>query len=125
MAETKIRLTQTDLNADTNKIISLADGTVAGDAVNKGQLDAAVAGVVTEAKIFENEVPSGVIDGTNDTFTLANTPVSDSSVKLYKNGQRLKITDDYTLAGATITFVSPPKAAPGNPDVLLADYRIA
>lgn len=125
MAETKLRLTQTNLDAETNKLTSLADGTVASDAVNKGQLDTAVAGVVTEAKIKENEVPSGTIDGVNDTFTLAFTPVSDSSVKIYLNGQRLKITDDYTLAGDTITFVTPPKVVLSEPDKILVDYRTA
>lgn len=68
------------------------------------------------------ETPSGTINGTNDTFTLANTPTS-GSVALYANGIRLKSGsgNDYTISGSTITFES--GAIPVLGDVLQADYR--
>lgn len=56
---------------------------------------------------FTNEVPVGLIDNSNDTFTLSQTPISGSFV-LYKNGLRLRPTTDYSLAGSTITMVVPP-----------------
>lgn len=66
-----------------------------------------------------SEVPSGTINGSNVTFTLANTPTS-GSVGLYKNGQRQAVggSADYTISGATITYL----AAPITGDTLLADY---
>lgn len=69
-----------------------------------------------------NEVPTGTVNGSNDTFTLANTPTS-GTVRLYVNGQRLKVGsgNDYTISSATITFES--GAIPATGDVLLADYH--
>lgn len=64
-----------------------------------------------------SEIPSGTINGSNATFTLAHTPAS-SSLMLYLNGARQKLTDDYTLAGAIITFVS----APLTDSNIVADY---
>lgn len=65
----------------------------------------------------DSEVPSGTVNGSNVTFTLAATPAA-GSLHLYQNGVRLKATDDYSLATATITFVT----APLTGDKLLADY---
>jgi hypothetical protein len=54
------------------------------------------------------EIPIGVIDGTNSSFTLRNTPVNGSE-HLYLNG--LLIEDgsqtDYTISGSVITFCEP------------------
>lgn len=66
----------------------------------------------------DGEVPSGAINGSNVTFTLANTPTA-GSVKVYLNGIRLKATSDYTISGATITMTY----APDTGSTLLADYR--
>lgn len=64
-----------------------------------------------------NEVPSGTINSSNVTFTLANAPMS-GTVRGYENGLRLKPTTDYSISGSTITFVS----APTTGDLLLFDY---
>jgi hypothetical protein len=69
----------------------------------------------------DGETPAGTLDGVNVTFTLAQMPSPYASLKLYRNGIRLKLGADYTLAGATITFV--PAATPQAGDLLLADYR--
>lgn len=55
------------------------------------------------------EVPSGTINGVNVTFTLANTPEDALSVLLFVNGIFQRRTTDYTISGATITFVSAPR----------------
>lgn len=65
------------------------------------------------------ETPSGTMNSSNTTFTLSQTPTS-GTVKLYHNRTRLKLTDDYTISGATITLVS----APVSGDSLIADYSI-
>jgi hypothetical protein len=71
--------------------------------------------------IIDGEVPAGTINGSNVTFTLASTPAT-NSLALYKNGIRLKAGGaDYTLSGATITFVT----APPTGAVLLADYNVS
>lgn len=67
----------------------------------------------------DNEIPMGLINGTNVTFTLANLPAS-NSVHLYLNGLRQSVGIDYTILGSTITF----NAAPTAPGKLVADYRL-
>lgn len=65
-----------------------------------------------------SETPSGTVDGVNDDFTLANTPVG--GVHFYINGllQEVGGGNDYTITGPNITTTTPP--APGS--VLLASY---
>jgi hypothetical protein len=65
------------------------------------------------------EVPSGTVNGSNVTFTLANTPNPSSSLGIYFNGLRQRLTTDYTLSSATITFTTAPDSGG-----LLADYQI-
>lgn len=67
-----------------------------------------------------NEVPSGTINGTNVTFTLANTPTT-GKIQLTKNGQTLAPTTDYTISSGTITYAVPPTTV-GGTDVLMAFY---
>lgn len=55
-----------------------------------------------------NEVPTGVVDGVNVTFTLAHAPKPTGSEEVYLNGQLQIPTSDYTISGATITFVVAP-----------------
>jgi len=71
-----------------------------------------------------NETPSGTSNGSNNIFTLANTPVT-GTLQLYKNGirQREGATEDFTISGATITFNASNKPTPNS--TLVADYRKA
>jgi hypothetical protein len=55
------------------------------------------------------EVPSGTLNGTNKVFTLAHTPTA-GSLEVFLNVMQ-SLTADYTLSGATITFVTAPKAS--------------
>lgn len=71
-----------------------------------------------ERHFIDDETPAGDKDGSNKEFTLARTPAN-GSLKLYRNGQRLRITEDYTLVGKTITL----GVAPASDEILLADYR--
>lgn len=48
------------------------------------------------------ETISGI---TGTTVTLASSPLSYTKFELFRNGQRLIVTDDYTRSGATITIV--------------------
>lgn len=69
-----------------------------------------------------NETPSGSINGTNVTFTLANTPIT-GSLQLYKTGilQNPGGGNDYTITGNTITY----NTAPASGQILLATYQLA
>lgn len=69
-------------------------------------------------KFMDDETPVGTVNGTNTVFTLAKPPLT-GSLKVYVNGARMRVTEDYTLAGRTITF----NTAPPTNSVLLCDYR--
>jgi hypothetical protein len=56
----------------------------------------------------DNETPSGTINGSNASFTLAHAPSPTDSLQLYLNGQIQTQGVDYTLVGTTITFVTAP-----------------
>ena len=68
---------------------------------------------------FDAEVPGGVVDGTNRTFTLANPP-SGSSLMLFRNGMYMKAGFDYNLSAEVIQFVA--AATPQPQDTLVASY---
>jgi hypothetical protein len=76
----------------------------------------------TRWRPVDNETPSGIIDGTNATFTLAFTPIA-GSVHLFRRGLRMRrgAENDYTVTGPTITFNAGAVPRPG--DNILADYR--
>lgn len=92
----------------------------AGEALVKASGIVTNASVATLADtIVVGETPTGDINGSNKTFTLANTPTA-GTVALYLNGQRLDAGgEDYTISGATITMME----APITGDIFLADYE--
>lgn len=75
----------------------------------------------TAINFADNETPSGTINGSNTTFTLAHTPASTGNVNLFLNGvqQRQGGSNDYTISGSTITY----NTAPATGDTLNAFYR--
>lgn len=66
------------------------------------------------------EIPAGTIDGTNVTFTLANTPVVGSEM-VFLNGllNQSGGANDYTISGAVITY----NTAPSIGDRILVSYQ--
>lgn len=68
------------------------------------------------------ETPSGTQNGTNPTFTLANTPTAGSEM-LFLNGVLMNVGagNDYTISGATITMLT--GVIPVSTDILLCSYR--
>lgn len=64
------------------------------------------------------EVPTGLVNGVNVDFTLANEPIA-STVRVYLNGIRQIETTNYSLVDAVITFV----VAPFTDDVIMVDYK--
>jgi hypothetical protein len=55
------------------------------------------------------ETPSGTVNGSNTSFTLATTPTSGTE-HVYLNGllQEPGAGNDYTISGATITYLTAP-----------------
>lgn len=102
---------------------STATTQTAGDSSTKlattRYVDTAVA-AISVPNFADNEVPSGTVNGSNPTFTLAHTPVS-TSLSLYLNGvlQHAGAGNDYTIATNSITMLNVPQTG----DTLLANYR--
>lgn len=67
--------------------------------------------------IKESIVPTGTINGVNMAFVLPDTPAS-GTLKLFADGIRLTIDEDFTLSGANITMLWAPETT------ILADYRL-
>lgn len=70
------------------------------------------------ANIFTQEVPTGTVNGVNDTFTLSASPIYSSAVMLYVNGLLLIQGTHYTITNNTITMTS----APNTGQLLYAVY---
>jgi hypothetical protein len=69
----------------------------------------------------DGEVPSGTVDGSNATFTLAEAPWPSSSLQLFRNGVLQRSPDDYTLSDNTVTFLA--ASIPKTGDQIQASYR--
>lgn len=67
-------------------------------------------GTVAAGTAFQ-EIPSGAINNSNVTFTLAHTPGVNAALVLFQDGLVLDQGIDYTLAGNTITMTVPPNFA--------------
>src|SRR5215475_11182232 len=70
--------------------------------------------------IVTRETPTGSVNGSNTTFTLANTPTAGTE-EVFLNGilQEPGAGNDYTISGATITYLT----APATGDRLRVNYR--
>lgn len=94
---------------------------LADDAVNSSQI---VNYAVTNDKLavlpITGETPTGTIDGSNASFTLAHTPYS-GSLEVKRNGLVAQPTTEYTVSGDTITFES--GFLPQSGDWLSVNYR--
>lgn len=64
---------------------------------------------LVNANFVDKEVPTGAINGSNVTYTLANTPTAGSE-HVYLNGvlQESGSGNDYTISSATITYLTAP-----------------
>lgn len=93
-------------------------GTINTTAITWTQVNAAAG--LTSANFVTRETPSGTLNGSNVTFTLANTPTAGTE-EIFINGilQDQGAGNDYTISGATITMLT----APLSTDKIRANYR--
>lgn len=78
-------------------------------------------GGLTTSNWVDRETPSGAVNGSNTSFTLAFTPSPSGSEHVYLNGvlQESGAGNDYTISGLTITYL----AAPVSGDKIRVSYR--
>lgn len=74
-----------------------------GDETDWEELD------LTRVRFVDKEVPSGLVNGENNVYSLAYTPIPGSE-HLYLNGllQDSGEDNDYTIVDSTITFIEAP-----------------
>jgi len=94
--------------------------TAVGDVGNCVFVDGTT-GPCSQPTFADAETPGGTVDGTNNTLTLANTPLG-SSLMLFRNGLYMTPAFDFTLTGSSIQFA--PGAIPQPGDTLTAYYRV-
>lgn len=100
------------LKAGTNVTL---DPTIPGEL----KINSAGGGGGTSYITETREIPVGIINGVNTTFTLANIPVG-SSEQVFLNGLLQDTRSiDYSISGAVITFFIPPVSG----DRILVTYQ--
>lgn len=100
-------------------ITLIAQGSAAGTWDSHLALSTTSAGL-TSANFVTRETPAGSINGSNTAFTLANTPTAGTE-EVFLNGllQEPGAGNDYTISGATITYLT----APISGDKIRVNYR--
>lgn len=99
---------------------ALTSVTLSGDATITAAGVLTIANALRAANHITGEQPSGLMNASNTTFTLAFAPVANTEALFY-NGSRLArgSGEDYTVSGATITMIS---YIPVAGDKILVDY---
>lgn len=109
-------------NASTTPAITLTTSVTGLLKGNGTAISAATVGTdyLAPSNFVTRETPSGSVNGSNVTFTLANTPVSGTE-HVYLNGilQDPGAGQDYTISGSTITYL----AAPISGDKIRVSYQ--
>jgi hypothetical protein len=108
-----VRLYELNVGIEASVQPDAGTPTLANDLITKGYADA---NFTSNNEI--QDVPTGLIDSSNTIYTLAQTPTSNASVKVYLNGIFQRQGTDYTISGVTLTFTT----APATSSVLDAVY---
>ena len=108
-----------DLNLDGHQLKNIGTPVDDSDAVRKVDLDELAARV--GGTLINRELVSGVKDGENVTFTLANAPTL-ATEQIFLNGLLLNAgaNSDYSIIDNVITFTVPPQST----DTIIANYIV-
>jgi hypothetical protein len=79
------------------------------------------AGPCAQPVFADAETPAGIVDGMNNTLTLASVPLG-NSLMLFRNGLFQTPGLDYTMSGSFVQFATGAVPQPG--DTLTAAYRV-
>ncbi len=107
------------LSLDTNTGLTAdSDTKIPSQKAVKAYVDAQVGGGTPT--FHTRETPTGAVNGSNTSYTLATTPTAGSE-EVYLNGllQEPGAGNDYTISGGTITYL----AAPISGDKIRVNYR--
>jgi hypothetical protein len=75
----------------------------------------------TTVGFVDSEIPAGLVNSSNATFSLITAPGPASSLQVFRNGLLMRAGLDYNLSGQAITFLA--ASLPQTGDALLANYR--
>jgi len=75
------------------------------------------------ASFIDGELPTGLVNGSNTSFSLSLPPAPPSSLDLFRNGLRMIAGLDYLVSGNAITFFV--ASVPQTGDLISASYRYA
>lgn len=120
--------------AETNRNTQVREGQIKDGAITEAKLALTNAPVDGFFLTFDNasgtftwkagldavtEIPTGAVNGVNDTYTVTTTPES-GSLSVYLNGlyQEEGVSKDYQLSGSTLVFATPPSTG----DLIIATY---
>lgn len=78
------------------------------DPFTTAEVNTLLALITNGANFSDDEIPSGTINSSNTSFTLAQTTVVAASIILVLQGQLQLQGSDYTVSGHTITYASAP-----------------
>lgn len=83
----------------------ITNANLTGDVTSVGNATTFVASTVLGSHYIVRETPTGTVNGSNVTFTLANTPIAGTELVML-NGQMMDVgsSNDYTISTTTITF---------------------
>ena len=103
-----LALTPVGASASATRTID-ADALISSSHATTVTLPAATGTAMISAGLIQ-EAPSGTVNGSNVTFTLANTPGNAATVVLTLDGMVLTqgVSKDYTISGGTITMAVAP-----------------
>lgn len=69
-----------------------------------------VTGKWLDPSVFEQEIPTGTVNGTNTSFALSKEPIGGKAVLLFLDILPLVQDTDYIIVGKDIEFTTAPKA---------------
>lgn len=94
-------------SSDTGFTVALASAFTTRMTDAETAISNLTSGAFSMSASYKRETPSGSINGTNTDFTLSATPIA-GTVEVFLNGLLQEVSDDYTISGTTVSFISAP-----------------
>lgn len=95
----------TDSRAKTAVVLNTLAGSETDQAPSVAAVNAAIASATPG---YEQEAPTGTVNGVNVTFSISSSPSEAKAVQLFQGGLMQRQGIDYTISGTTITMTTAP-----------------